>query len=52
MPDVLTEQRGSTLWIRLNRPERRNAYDADMAAAIVEALDGACGDAFCRHHRR
>ena len=41
VPDVLTEQRRSSLWIRLNRPERRNAYDADMAAAIVEALEGA-----------
>ena len=41
MADVTTENRGSALWIRLNRPERRNAYDAEMAAAIVAALDGA-----------
>ncbi|HEY3259373.1 MAG TPA: enoyl-CoA hydratase-related protein [Pseudonocardiaceae bacterium] len=38
MTDVLTERRGSTLWIRLNRPERRNAYDAAMALAVAEAL--------------
>jgi 2-ketocyclohexanecarboxyl-CoA hydrolase len=41
VPDVITEQRGSALWIRLNRPERRNAYDAEMAAAVVAALDSA-----------
>jgi naphthoate synthase/2-ketocyclohexanecarboxyl-CoA hydrolase len=41
MSDVLTESRGDALWIRLNRPERRNAYDATMAEAIVDALDGA-----------
>ena len=39
--DVLLEERGPALWIRLNRPERRNAYDAAMAAAITEALEGA-----------
>lgn len=38
MSDVLIEERGPALWIRLNRPERRNAYDADMAAAITAAL--------------
>ena len=38
MADVEVEVRGPALWITLNRPERRNAYDADMAAAIVEAL--------------
>jgi 2-ketocyclohexanecarboxyl-CoA hydrolase len=38
MADVLTQWRGSTLWIQLNRPERRNAYDAAMAEAIVAAL--------------
>ena len=41
MSDAETQWRGDALWIRLNRPERRNAYDADMAAAIVEALEGA-----------
>lgn len=41
MADVEVEQRGSALWIRLNRPERRNAFDADMAAAITQALEGA-----------
>jgi enoyl-CoA hydratase/carnithine racemase len=39
MADVEVEARGTALWIRLNRPERRNAYDADMAGLITEALE-------------
>lgn len=38
---VLVDQRGEATWITLNRPERRNAYDPEMAEEIVEALDGA-----------
>lgn len=38
---VVVEDRGSTRWIRLNRPERRNAYDPEMADAVVAAVDGA-----------
>ncbi len=41
MADVEVEPRGTALWVRLNRPERRNAYDADMARAIAEALEDA-----------
>ena len=40
-PAVLVEPRGDALWIRLNCPRRRNAYDAEMADQIVEALRGA-----------
>jgi 2-ketocyclohexanecarboxyl-CoA hydrolase len=40
-PAVLVEPRGDALWIRLNRPRRRNAYDAQMAALIVDALETA-----------
>lgn len=40
---VLVEPDGTTLWIRLNRPERRNAFDPEMSAAVVEALEGASG---------
>ncbi len=36
---VLVEQRGAATWVTLNRPERRNAYDLEMAGAIVYALD-------------
>lgn len=38
---VLVDQRGDATWITLNRPDRRNAYDPEMAEAIVEGLDGA-----------
>lgn len=38
MVDVHVTKEGPALWIRLNRPDRRNAYDAAMAATIVEAL--------------
>lgn len=38
---VLVEQRGEATWITLNRPDRRNAYDPEMAEAIIAALDGA-----------
>jgi 2-ketocyclohexanecarboxyl-CoA hydrolase len=41
MSDVEVGWRGDALWIRLNRPERRNAYDAPMAATIVEAFEDA-----------
>lgn len=41
MSDVLVEPHGTALWIRLNRPERRNAYDPAMAGAVVAALDDA-----------
>lgn len=39
--DVIITQRNSATWIQLNRPERRNAFDPDMAATIVKAIDGA-----------
>src|ERR1700710_509941 len=41
LSDVVVEARAGAMWIRLNRPERRNAYDAAMAASIVDALDSA-----------
>jgi enoyl-CoA hydratase/carnithine racemase len=41
MNDVLVEWRGDAIWIRLNRPERRNAYDPPMADAIIAALEDA-----------
>ena len=43
MSDVEIETRENALWIRLNRPERRNAFDTAMANTIVEAFDGAAG---------
>jgi len=38
---VEVTERDGALWIRLNRPERRNAYDIDMARAVIDALDTA-----------
>jgi enoyl-CoA hydratase/carnithine racemase len=42
-PSILQERRGDTLWIRLNRPDRLNAYDEAMGnelrRSIQEALD-------------
>jgi 2-ketocyclohexanecarboxyl-CoA hydrolase len=41
MSDVEVETREHATWIRLNRPERRNAYDPDMAKVIVQAIEDA-----------
>jgi enoyl-CoA hydratase len=37
---VLTEARGKTLLITLNRPDARNAVNRDLAEALAAALDG------------
>ena len=41
MADIEIEQRGTATWVTLNRPDRRNAFDPEMAASIVQALDSA-----------
>lgn len=38
MADVEVEQRGEVAWLRLNRPDRLNAYDAAMAAELADAV--------------
>ena len=38
MADVIVERRGEAAWIRLNRPERRNAYDLAMAEELTAAV--------------
>ena len=38
MSDIISEVRGEVLWIRLNRPERMNAYDRGTSDEIIEAL--------------
>lgn len=40
-PGVESSWRDGALWLRLQRPERRNAYDARMADAMTEALEAA-----------
>lgn len=37
-PDLLTERRGSALWITINRPERRNALNANVFNGLIEAF--------------
>ena len=41
MSDVVVEEKGEVCWIRLNRPERMNSYDAAMAKELIEAIRGA-----------
>jgi len=41
---VLVEQRGTTRWLILDRPARRNALDADLVLALADALGTACED--------
>ncbi|WP_244928946.1 enoyl-CoA hydratase/isomerase family protein [Nocardioides sp. W7] len=43
MGHVHVEQRGDATWITLDAPERRNAFDPEMSAAAVEALEGSTG---------
>ena len=43
-PAVLTEQRGSALWIIINRPERRNAINAEVMRGIIAGIDAAESD--------
>jgi 2-ketocyclohexanecarboxyl-CoA hydrolase len=38
MADVIVERRGDAAWLRLNRPERRNAYDLAMAEQLTSAV--------------
>ncbi|MCH8226996.1 MAG: enoyl-CoA hydratase/isomerase family protein [Proteobacteria bacterium] len=57
MSDIEIERIGELEWIRLNRPERMNAYDAEMARTLIEAIENAAdagviiltgtGRAFC-----
>jgi enoyl-CoA hydratase/carnithine racemase len=57
MSNIEIERRGEVEWIRLNRPERMNAYDAEMAQELIAAIEQAAsagvivltgnGRAFC-----
>jgi 2-ketocyclohexanecarboxyl-CoA hydrolase len=54
---VEVEHRGDAVWITINRPDRRNAYDLDMARTMIAAVEDAsdadalvltgAGGAFC-----
>ncbi len=43
-PLVLTERRGAALWMRLNRPERRNALNDEVVRGISDAMAAAEAD--------
>lgn len=43
MSDIEIEVKGEVCWIRLNRPERMNAYDAEMARELIDAVRSASG---------
>jgi enoyl-CoA hydratase/carnithine racemase len=45
---VLIEKRGSSLWITINRPEKRNAINADVIAGIAKGYRVAHDDAEVR----
>ena len=57
MSDIKVERKGEVEWITLNRPERMNAYDAEMAQELITAFENAAdagvivltgtGRAFC-----
>ena len=57
MSDIEIELKGEVTWIRLNRPDRMNAYDAEMAHGLIAAIRNAAnsgvivltgtGRAFC-----
>lgn len=38
MSDVVVERRDQVLWLRLNRPERMNAYDRNTVDELIAAL--------------
>ena len=41
MSNIEVERRGEVEWIRLNRPDRMNAYDAEMAQELMLAIEQA-----------
>ncbi len=45
---VLQETRGAVKWVFINRPERRNALNEDVANGIIAAIEAAEADPECR----
>ena len=41
MSDIVVERKGEVEWIRMNRPDRMNAYDAAMAKELISAVQNA-----------
>ena len=44
MSGLAVERRGEAVWLWLDRPERRNAFDAALIAALHEAVEAAGAD--------
>lgn len=54
---IEVERRANAVWVTIDRPERRNAYDLDMARAMIAAIEASAdadavvitgaGGAFC-----
>ena len=44
MSGLAVERRGEAAWLWLDRPERRNAFDAALIAALHEAVEAAGAD--------
>jgi len=47
-PPVLVQRDGAIARLTLNRPERRNALDPELAGALVEAIEAASSDTAMR----
>jgi len=57
LSDIIVERKGEVAWLRLNRPERMNSYDAAMARELITAIEASAdagvivitgtGRAFC-----
>lgn len=45
MSDVVVEMRDGVQWLRLNRPDRHNAYDEKMLETLIEGVAAAPRDA-------
>jgi len=41
MSDIKVERKGEIEWVTLNRPDRMNAYDAEMAQELIAAIENA-----------
>jgi enoyl-CoA hydratase/carnithine racemase len=44
VPRVLLEREGEIAWLRMNRPEAHNAFDAEMTAAMAALVDEVASD--------
>lgn len=48
MTAIISERRGATLWLTINRPEKRNAINHDVIAGLSDGLRSAAHDAGVR----